>query len=62
MAISTYIPSITSNVNGLMLQSKDTQWQIEWKDKQNQEPAICCLYETHFRVKDIHRPKGRDKK
>ena len=43
-----------------MLQSKDIEWQIGLKKKQNkQEPIIYCLQETHFRVKDTHRLKVR---
>ena len=40
-----------------MLQSKEIEWQIGLKKKQKQEPTICCLQETHFRVKDPHRLK-----
>ena len=36
-----------------MLQSKNTEWQIEFKKEKEQEPPICCLEETHFRAKDI---------
>ena len=43
-----------------MLWSKDIEWQIGFKKrKKKQEPTICCLQETHFRVKDTHRLKVR---
>ena len=30
----------------------------EWvKKKKKQDPSICCIQETHFRPKDIHRLK-----
>ena len=32
-----------------MLQYKNTVWLIGLKKKK--EPAVCCLQETHFRVK-----------
>ena len=42
-----------------MLQSKDIGWLIGLKKKQKQDPSICCLQGTHFRVKDTHRLKVR---
>ena len=39
-----------------MLQSKDTEWQL---DKKKQKPSICCLWETHLRAKDTYRLKAR---
>ena len=39
-----------------MLQLKEKRL-AEWIQKQN--PYICCLQETHFRSKDIHRLKVR---
>lgn len=44
MAIITYLSIITSNVNGLMLQSKDTECQIEWKNKT--KPRTCNMLPT----------------
>ena len=54
MAISTYLSIITLNVNGLNAQIKKHR-VTEWKE--NQDPSICCLQETHFKPKDIHRLK-----
>ena len=39
-----------------MLQSKHIEWQIRLR---KQEPTICYLQETQFRVKDTHRLKVR---
>ena len=56
MAINTYLSIITLNVNGL---NAPIKWHRvkDWIIKQ--EPTICCLQETHFRVKDTHRLKVR---
>ena len=35
------------------------KWHIRIKQKQNQEPTICSLQETHLRVKNTHRLKAR---
>ena len=35
-----------------MLQSKNTEWQIEFKKEKKQEPPTRCLQETQFRAKD----------
>ena len=54
MAISTYLSIITLNVNGLntpIKRHRDTEWI------KKQDPSICCLQETHFKPKDIHRLK-----
>ena len=40
-----------------MLQSKDTEWLTGFKKKQ--KPAILCLQETYFRMKDTQRLKVR---
>ena len=56
MAISTYLPIITLNVNGLNAPIKRHSVS-EWIQKQ--DPYICCLQETHFRSKDTHRLKVR---
>ena len=50
MSVSTYLLIITLNVNGLNAPIKRL---VDWIKKQ--EPTICCLQETHFRVKDTHR-------
>ena len=55
MAISTYLPIVTLNVNGLNSPIKRHR-VAEWI-KQKQDPSICCLQETHFRCKDTHRLK-----
>ena len=36
-----------------MLQPKDPDWLNGYKNKTH----ICCLQETHFRPKDMYRPK-----
>ena len=41
-----------------MPRSKDIGWLIGLKKKKT-DPSICCLQESHFRAKDIHRPKVR---
>ena len=50
MTISTYLSIITLNVNELNALIKRHR-VADWIKKQ--EPTICCLQETHFRVKDI---------
>ena len=50
MTISTYLPIITVNVNALNALIKRHRVADQIK---KQEPTICCLQETHFRVKDI---------
>ena len=49
MAINTYLSIITLNVNGLNSPIKRCR-VADWIIKQ--EPTICGLYESHFRVKD----------
>ena len=56
MAVVTYIPIITLNVNGLNAPTKRHRL-AEWKQKQ--DPYICCLQETHFRPKNTYRQKVR---
>jgi len=56
MAIRTYIPIITLNVNGLNVLTKRHRL-AEWIQKQ--DPYICCLQETYFRPKDTCRLKVR---
>ena len=59
MVIGTYISIITINVNGLNAPTK-RQRLAEWIQKQ--DPYICCLQETHFRSRDTHRLKVRERK
>ena len=54
MAIWTCISIIILNVNGLNAPTKRRRL-AEWTQKQ--DPYICCLQETHFRPKDMYRPK-----
>ena len=54
MAIGTYMSIITLNVNGLNAPTKRHRL-AEWIKKQ--DPYICCLQETHFRLKDTYRLK-----
>ena len=54
MAIVNYVPIITLNVNGWNVPIKRHRVE-EWLRKQ--DPYICCLQETHFRLKDTHRLK-----
>ena len=59
MAIGTYISIITLNVNGLNSPIKRHRL-AEWI--QNQDPYICCLQETHFRLKDTQTESKRIEK
>ena len=52
MAIGTYISIITLNVNELNVPTKRHRL-AEWIQKH----YICCLQETHFRLKDTYRQK-----
>ena len=56
MVIGTYMSIINLNVNGLNAPTK-RQRLAEWIQKQ--DPYICCLQETHFRLKDTYRLKVR---
>ena len=56
MAVNTYLSITTLNVNGLSALIKRHR-VVDWIIKQ--EPTICCLQETHFRVKDTYRLKVR---
>ena len=56
MVIGIYIFIITLNVNGLNVPTK-RQRLAEWIQKQ--DPYICCLQETHFRLRDMYRLKVR---
>ena len=59
MVIGTYILIITLNVNGLNAPTKRHRLD-EWIQKQ--DPYICCLQETHFRLWDTYRLKVRGRK
>ena len=54
MVIGTYISIITLKVNGLNAPTKRHRL-AEWIQKQ--DPYICCLQETHFRLRDTYRLK-----
>ena len=59
MAMSTYLSIITLNVNGLNAPIK-THRVAKWIQKQ--DTYKCCLQETNFRSKDIHRQSEGMKK
>ena len=52
MAVRTYIPTITLNVNGIIAPTKRHRL-AEWIQKQ--DPYICCLQETHFTSRDTYK-------
>ena len=54
MVIRLDILIVTLNVNGLNTPTKRHRL-AEWIQKE--DPYICCLQETHFRSRDIYRPK-----
>lgn len=56
MAINTYLSIITLNASGLNTPIKRHRVE-DWIKKQ--KASICCLQETHLRVKDIHALKVR---
>ena len=56
MAIGTHISIITLNVNRLNAPTKRHRL-AEWIQKQ--DPYICYLQETHFRLQDTYRLKVR---
>ena len=54
MALNMYLSIITLNVNGLNTPIR--RYRVaEWLSKQ--DPYICCLQETHLRLKDTDRLK-----
>ena len=57
VAISPYLSIITLNVNGLNAPIKRHR-VAEWIKKQ--DLFICCLQETHFKPKDMHRLKVKE--
>ena len=54
MAIGSYLPIITLNINGLNVPTK-RQRLAEWIQKQ--DPYICCLQETNLKTRDTDRLK-----
>jgi len=56
MAKGTYVLIITFHVSGLNAPTK-RQRLTEWIQKE--DPYICCLQETHFRLKVTYRLKVR---
>ena len=56
MAISTYLSIVTLNVNRLNAPTKRHRL-AGWIQKQ--DPYICCLQETHFRLRDTYILKVR---
>ena len=56
MVTGTYISITTLNINGLNAPTKRHRL-AEWTQKQ--DPYICCLQETHFRLRDTYRLKVR---
>ena len=59
MAMGSYLSIITLNVNGLNAPAK-RQRLTEWIKKQ--DLCICCLQETHLKIRDIYGLKVRDRK
>ena len=54
MATGSYLSIITLNVNGLNAPTK-RQGLAEWIQKQ--DPYICCLQETHLKIRDTYKLK-----
>ena len=54
MATGSYLSIITLNINGLNAPTK-RQRLDEWIQKQ--DPYICCLQETHLKIRDTYRLK-----
>ena len=52
MAVGTYTPIITLNIDELNAPTKRHRL-AEWIQKQ--DPYICCLQEIHFRPKNTYR-------
>ena len=52
--MNKYMSKITLNINGLNAPIK--RYRIaKWIT--NHDPNICCLQETHLRIKNLHRLK-----
>ena len=58
--VSCSLSVLTLNVNGLNSQSKDTDWLNGFKKRK--DSTICCLQESYFRYKDIHKLKVKEQK
>ena len=54
--MNKYLSIITLNINGLNAPIKRHRI-TEWVRKH--DPHICCLQETHLRIEDLHRLKGK---
>ena len=54
MGTGSYLSIIILNINGLNAPTK-RQSLAEWIQKQN--PYICCLQETHLKIRDTYRLK-----
>ena len=54
MAMGSYLSIITLNINGLNAPTKRERL-AEWKQKQ--DAYICCLQETHLKIRDTYRLK-----
>ena len=54
MTAGSYLSIITLNVNGLAAPTK-RQKLAEWIQKQ--DPYICCLQETHLKIRNTYRQK-----
>ena len=59
MAMGSYLSIITLNVNGLNAPTK-RQTLAEWIQKQ--DPYICCLQETHLKIRNTYRQKVKGQK
>ena len=57
MATGPYLSIMTLNINGLNAPTK-RQRLAEWIQKQ--DPYICCLQETHLKIRDTYRLKVKD--
>ena len=51
MTLNSYLSIVTLNVNGLNDPIKRRRVS-DWIKRQ--DPSICCLQETHFRLKDTY--------
>ena len=56
MTISTYVSTITLNVNGLNIPTKRKRL-AQWIQKQ--DPYMCCQQETYYISKNTYRLKVR---
>ena len=58
MTLNPYLSITTLNISGLNVPTKRHRVS-ECKKKKKQDPSICCLQETHFRLEDTFRLKVR---